>query len=260
MSASGSPADGVPGAAEPEAFSLKRPPRRFPRWLLAALALGVMWLTLFFAWPIGLLLAAPAIIYLLGQQRRLGLLCVLGSPYVVLCGLSLLGGIVSYFAGGAQLRTFGMPDREFHNLDPRWRVYRSTSGCIVDGSEIFTHEPNNAVVKLLVSVLGPMRGVYTGPYPGRPEVTARLQAAVAVPRAALQSGTLALAEKTVRLEPQTVAELLRVLPAGELAGVFLGAQGELLLLTGKSERGEQNVALVDSQRGRYFAAYYDLRN
>ena len=269
MSASGQPADELPGAgagagagvAESQDLSLKRPPRRLPGWLIAALALGAMWLTVFAVWPVGLLLAAPAIIYLyLRRRRRLGLLCLLGSPYVVLSGLSLLVGVISYFAGGAQLRTFGMPDREFYNLDKRWRVYRSTSGCIVDGSEIFTHEPNNVVVKLLVSVLGPMRGVYAGPYPERAEVKAQLPAAVAVSREALQSGTLALAGQTVHLTPQTIAELRRILPAGELAGVLFGPQSELLLLTGHSERGETNVALVDRPRGRYFAAYYDLRN
>lgn len=260
MSASGQPADGLPGAAESDAFSLKRPPRRFPRWLAAVLALGAMWLTIFSAWPVGLVLAAPAIFFLFRRRRSLALWCLLGSPYVVLSGLSLVLGIISYFAGGAQLRTFGMPAREFYNLDKHWRVYRSTSGCIVDGSEIFTHEPNNAAVKLLVSVLGPMRGAYTGPYPERAEVKAQLPAAVAVPREALQSGTLALAGQTVRLEPQTVAELRRVVPAGELGGIFFGPQSELLLLTGQSEHGESNVALIDSRRGRYFAIYYDLRN
>lgn len=218
-----------------------------------------MWLTMFIAWPIGLLIAAPLIVYLLRRgHRRLALGCLLGSPYVVLAGLSLVVGILSYFAGGAELRTFGMPGREFHNLDPRWRVYRSTSGCVVDGSELFTHEPNNAVVKLLVSVLGPMRGVYTGPYPQPGEVAARLRDAAAVPRAALQSGTLSLAGQTVNLESSTVAELTRLFPDGDLAAVLSGPHNELLLLTGKSARGEINAALVDSRRGRHFAAYYDL--
>lgn len=256
MSASSDPAP--PGPAETEALSLKSPPWRFPRWGLAVLALGVMWLTIFIAWPIGMLIATPVILLLLRQRRRLGLLCLLGSPYVVLTGLSLLLGVVSYFGGAAQLRTIGMPSREFHNLDERWRVYRSTSGCIVDGSEIFTHEPNNAVVKLLVSVLGPMRGAYTGPYPQHPEVAARLRDAAAVPRAALQSGTVALAEKTVRLEPPTVAELARLFPEGDLAAVFFGPHSELLLVTGKSARSEINAALIDSGRGRSFATYYDL--
>lgn len=228
------------------------------QWGAAALALAAMWFTFFFAWPVGAVLAAPAIYYLLRRRQRLGVLCLLLSPYLVLSALSLLLGGVSYFAGTARLRTFGMPSREFSNLDPRWRVYRSTSGCIVDGSEIFTQQPNNAAVKLLVSVLGPMRGAYAGPYPSRQEAAAHLKGAVTVPREPLQSGAVVLAGERVVLDAETLDELSRMLPAGELAAAWGGAGRELLLLAGKSERGEQNVALIDRRHGRRFAAYYDL--
>lgn len=229
-------------------------------WLAALLSLAAMWFTFFIAWPIGLLLAAPALFYLLRRRRRLGVGCLLLSPYLVLAALSLLLGIVSYFAGTAQLRSFGMPGREFDNLDPHWRVYRSTSGCIVDGSEIFTQEPNNAVVKLLFRALGPMRGVYAGPYPSREEAAAYLKDAVAIPRAALQSGAVSVGGQPVALEAQTASELSRLFPSGELTAAMVGAGRELLLLTGISERGEQNVALIDGRRGRRFAIYYNLQS
>lgn len=243
---------------DPDADSLKPPPRRGLPWVAVALSLAAMWLTFFVAWPLGLLLAAPLFFYLFRRRRRLSVLCLLLSPYLVLSALSLILGVVGYFAGTARLRYFGMPSREFFNLDPRWRVFRSTSGCIVDGSEIFTHEPNNAAVMLLVRTLGPMRGVYAGLYPSREEAAAQLQTAVPVPRAALLSGEAVASGQRLSLEAETVAELARIFPKGDLSAAVAGAGGELLLLTGHDERGEQHVALIDRRRGRFFAAYYAL--
>lgn len=275
----------VGDAEDAAAASLKPRPWRFPIWLAAVAALVCMWLTMFILWPIGAVLGALLIVFLFRRRRRLAIVCLLLSPYLVLSALSVLGGIVGYSLGTAHLRLFGMPHREFYNLDERWRVYRSTSGCIVDGSEIFTHEPNNAVIKLLVTVLGPMRGAYAGPYPSKAEVAAQLSGATAVPRQSLSAGAVVVAGQSVKLEAETVTELGRRIPAGELSGVFFGANQELLLLTsamaggpkdqaprpeGSADNNEdaeavrraresgRSVALIDRQRGRLFATYYDI--
>lgn len=242
------------------AASLKPRPFSFPKWLAALLALVAMWLTIFTAWPIGAVLAAAVVVYLLRRQRRrLAILCILLSPYVLLSFLSAAVGLISYCLGTAQLRTFGMPHREFYNLDERWRVYRSTSGCIVDGSEIFTHLPNNAVVQLLCTVLGPMPGVYTGPYPSKAEALAQLTAASAVSRESVSSGTVVVSGQSVSLDKATVAELVRQFPTEEFSGVLFGPKQELLLLASTGQRGRA-VTLIDRNRGRSFATYYDEAN
>lgn len=239
------------------AASLKPKPWRFPKWLAALLALAAMWLTIFTAWPIGAVIAAAVVVYLLRQQRRrLASLCILLSPYVLLSFLSAALGMLSYCLGTAHLRTFGMPHREFYNLDERWRVYRSTSGCIVDGSEIFTHLPNNAVVKLLVTVLGPMPGVYTGPYPSKAEAVAQLAASSAVSRESVNQGTVVVSGQSVQLDKDTVSELVRQFPTEEFSGILFGPKQELLLLTSSGPRGRA-VTLIDRRRGRSFATYYD---
>ena len=239
------------------AASLKPRPLRFPKWLAALLALAAMWLTIFLAWPIGAVIAAAGVAYLLRQrQRRLATLCILLSPYVLLSFLSAALGVISYCLGTAQLRTFGMPHREFYNLDERWRVYHSTSGCIVDGSEIFTHVPNNAVVKLLVTVLGPMPGVYRGPYPSKTEAVAQLAASSPVSRESVNQGGIVVSGQAVQLEKNTVTELVRQFPTEEFSGVLFGPKQELLLLTSTGQRGRA-VTLIDRQRGRSFATYYD---
>lgn len=244
------------GADESLAASLKPRPWRFPIWLAALAALTAMWLTIFVAWPIGAVIGVALIVYLLRQRRRLAIICILLSPYVVLSSLSVALGVLCYFLGTAQLRTFGMPHREFYNLDQRWRVYHSTSGCIVDGSEIFTQEPNNAVVKLLVTVLGPMRGVYTGPYPSKAEALAQLAAASPVSRQSVEGGMASVMGQSVALTAETTAELVRQSPAEDFSGVLSGSKQELLLLSGSGPHGRA-VTLIDRQRGRSFATYYD---
>jgi hypothetical protein len=82
---------------------------------------------------------------------------------------SLMEGASGYLSGTAAIRGVGYPGPEYGNLDPEYRVYRPTSGCLVMGTEILTHVPNNVAIALLTKVFGPMRGTYRGPYPSRDE-------------------------------------------------------------------------------------------
>jgi hypothetical protein len=90
---------------------------------------------------------------------------------------SFAEGVAGYLNGTATLRGAGYPGPEYHNLDPEYRVYRRTSGCLVTGTEILTHIPNNVAIALLTKVFGPMRGTFDGPYPSRAEAKTALQGA-----------------------------------------------------------------------------------
>ena len=96
------------------------------------------------------------------------------SPFVLVPALFFGWGILRYVAGSAVVMTYGMPGLEFDNLDPELRCHRSTSGCVVDGSEGFRHWPNNAAVLLMTRIFGTMPGAYRGAYPTRSEVAALL--------------------------------------------------------------------------------------
>jgi hypothetical protein len=130
-------------------------------------------------WPLAVLAVATGVLVSLRASRREGALLILLSPFLVVPIFCFAGGIVGYARGEARLRAAGLPGPEFHNLDRDLRCYRSTSGCLVDGSEAFTHGPNNAAVRLMIRLFGPMLGAYLGPYPTREEAWALADAAPA---------------------------------------------------------------------------------
>jgi hypothetical protein len=88
---------------------------------------------------------------------------------------SFVEGVSGYLNGTAVLWGAGYPGSEYSNLDPKYRVYRQTSGCFVWGTEILTHVPNNLAITVLTDVFGPMRGTYHGPYPSREEASGVLR-------------------------------------------------------------------------------------
>jgi len=90
----------------------------------------------------------------------------------------LLGtGAVGYASGTGRLMLNGLPGPEFRNLDRELRCRRVSMGCVIDGSEIFTQEPNNLAITLLTRAFGPMPGAYRGAYPSREEARAAVAAA-----------------------------------------------------------------------------------
>jgi hypothetical protein len=88
---------------------------------------------------------------------------------------SFLSGALAYLNGTAAFMAVGRPGPEFWNLDPDYRVYRQTSGCIVLGTELVTHVPNNVAIVVMTGLLGPMRGTYHGPYPTPEQARAALR-------------------------------------------------------------------------------------
>jgi hypothetical protein len=135
-----------------------------------AAGLGVLPYALYLLyWPLGVGASVVATAFAFRHKVRTGVLLLGLSPLPLIPALAFLGGATTYVAGSAVLKTYGMPDPEFGNLDPQGRCRRRTSGCVVDGSEVFTQGPNNVAVRLMIRLFGPMSGAYTGPYPTRHE-------------------------------------------------------------------------------------------
>ncbi|CAM1370937.1 hypothetical protein [Tenacibaculum xiamenense] len=87
------------------------------------------------------------------------------SSWTILPFLSFCFGINFYFNGNAHLKTTGYPFLGFGNLDKKYRVYNSTSGCLVTGIEPLLHTPNNLAIKLCTKIFGYQKGAYSGFYP-----------------------------------------------------------------------------------------------
>lgn len=89
------------------------------------------------------------------------------SAWTVVPVYHFISGSADYFTGSATFKYVGMPDVEFYNLDPTYRAWNSTSGCIMTGLESFTHKPNNLAIKCWSRLLGFQKNVYAGVYPDR---------------------------------------------------------------------------------------------
>jgi hypothetical protein len=138
--------------------------------------LGV-WVSFPFLVWVGLPVWLLGMIYLFFKNRKLAVFVLLMSPFVLVPVLNGGLAVVGYANGTARMRYAGMPGPEFGNLDPVTRIHKTSSGCIVTGTELFTHIPNNVVLHALLRVFGPMPGSYRGLYPTRKEVKGILQKA-----------------------------------------------------------------------------------
>ncbi|MCB9698735.1 MAG: hypothetical protein H6738_18280 [Alphaproteobacteria bacterium] len=145
-------------------------------WKAFLAAFLVAWAPVLVYWPLGFFVWLPFGLWLFSRRWWLAPLSVVLTPAVVIPGSNVGSAVVAYASGTAELRTYGMPDPEFFNLDPTWRMHWRTRGCVIDGTEALTDEPYNATLKLLVTVFGPMPGAYDGPIPERAAAWAALDA------------------------------------------------------------------------------------
>lgn len=148
---------------------MDREPLWNPKALIAASLIGSWLVFLSPFWPLVVLIVLAGGIYLASRSRKGSITLILLSPLVVVPSFSLMAGSWGYVAGNGRIMTYGLPGGEFYNLDPTYRCYRSSSGCIVNGSEFLSQSPNNIAIQVLTTLFGPMRGAYVGPYPAREE-------------------------------------------------------------------------------------------
>jgi|GEM_PF-4713478 len=105
--------------------------------------------------------------FLLFKNRKLALLTFFASAWFIVPVRNMIDTVIDYRTGKATYMSAGMPQPEFYNLDETYRVWNTTSGCIVSGREWMTHSPNNYTIRFLTNVFGIQNGVYKGYYPDK---------------------------------------------------------------------------------------------
>jgi hypothetical protein len=134
--------------------------------LVVFFALVIAWIAFALPiWPMSVILILVVGIFLAFRSARASAAVLLLSPLVVVPLWSLGLGVWGYWTGTGYIRSYGLPGRHYHNLDPQLRCYKASKGCVIDGSEFLTQTPNNLALQSLITVFGPMRGHYAGPYP-----------------------------------------------------------------------------------------------
>jgi len=138
-------------------------------WFWAALISSWFTFIVIFTLPLGLLFWLTSLIILFIRKSKLKWYLIAFSAWTAIPAITFLSGIKDYFLGDAHFRYVGLPTSEFYNLDRDYRVWNSTSGCMVFGFEPLTHIPNNWAVATCTNVFGYQRGVYRGVYPTKAE-------------------------------------------------------------------------------------------
>jgi hypothetical protein len=138
--------------------------------LLLFIPLQLLYYVLFLLfWPFSALLVICNLL-LYRKSLKWLLFTLLLCPFVLIPILTFNNGIFSYMNGTASIMEAGLVRDEFFNLDPNLRCFHKSSGCLVDGTEYFTHVPNNLAILMMYNILGPMKGIYNGAYPSKEEV------------------------------------------------------------------------------------------
>jgi hypothetical protein len=211
--------------------------------------LVVPYVILFFFWPIAFLPSYYHASFSFKKSVKLGFIALLVSPFVLIPVFSFSSGMVGYFTGNAHLRYYGLPGAEFFNLHPELRCYKSTSGCIVNGSEIFTQTPNNAAIRMFAGYFGPMKGTYQGPYPLRDEVFQILTSAKSMP--------FDIGKKEAKTQKTPIPE--KILLSEKVIGIKdlrYSLYRDSCLIIGNRFYAE----LYDYVTGRKFAVYINLNS
>jgi hypothetical protein len=222
------------------------------------IAVITSWLTLplFVFMPFGLLFWIGALLYLFLEKSKFKWYLLLFSSWTLVSLWSFASGTKDYFQGKAAIESFGLPDAEFYNLDPDLRVWNSTSGCIVMGSELFTQAPNNLAVRFWTSLLGTQKGVYTGTYPTKDEAKELMNKSESV-TLTKQADAFLLNYRNqtliLRSDNYKDVDLLERTTKGKVI-VF---NNECLLVETKADTTRPVILLADRSNGKIFARYYN---
>lgn len=224
------------------------------------------------------LIPAAALGFAASGRRWAVAIVLLGAPTTP----PMVAAVTDYARGAVALRGAGLYDHEtWTNPDRRYRCFRTSSGCLVDGSEWVRHDPYNLVAVALLDWLGPMPGAYLGAYPTRDEALGHLARGFPIDGDRLLADEVRLPTgETVRLPSGFGAAVLqgtRFLPhvswppddpegerayflhleerEGPLAGAIVGTC--LVLRIPRFLLNSPHILLVDLETARPFAAYDD---
>jgi hypothetical protein len=259
--------------------------RKFFNWknlVAIVIALGLVWLSPVYAGYVGPLLVLiffiPILYFVFKWQFISAVLYVLLSPVAVFFYL----GAVDYSRGTAVIIFKGLPRNSGMNLDPELRCPKSNAGCVIQEYEWMEIPPYNTAVLGLHHLFGPMRGAYTGPYPTKEETFMALRTADTINLNELIMDKGVIGSQEIKLESGVGRKLLTRLSIqyaveakdsneiknfinniGPVKGTVWKEKCLILRIPGdfdyfeKHESKSARIALIDCERGRPFAYYYE---
>ncbi len=167
-------------------------------------------------------------------------------------------GTFDYLTGKGMRKTVGYPAPEAENLDPETRLYSSSSGCVVYGTELLTHAPYNLALGVMVGLFGPMSGTYQGPYPDRDEALEALRRSrITIRMPNIPFGNVQEKRKNyVGLDCEDLKELVtgRYPPEADVPGARCAVYENSTVILGVPEA----AILIAKENGEIYARYFFL--
>jgi hypothetical protein len=220
-------------------------------------ALISSWLTfvLFFTSPFGLLYWVVILVVLFVRKSKLKWFLLVFSAWTFIPAFNFLTGTKDYFTGQATMRHFGLPSREFYNLDRDYRTWKSTSGCVVVGYEPLTQWPNNLAIRFWTKLLGYQRGVYRGAYPDKIEAAKIIERSGKDVEISKSEMAIKLTIYNKVIKVKGIRDWgIKELDSCKTAKVAI-VDNELLIIKPISNSNPQIMYLADNGTGRIFAEY-----
>ena len=158
--------------------------------------------------------------------------------------------------GTARLKSVGLPNEAFYNLDPEYRVWNQTSGCMILGHEMITHPANNIAVKFWTRLLGFQKNVYTGIYPDRETAKTLLDKSRCSLYMRNLENELEFQFKGKAFKTDRAWYGLLLEDFEEIEARYALIDEELLIVQPLSQRHIETIFLFDYKRGTKIAAYF----
>jgi hypothetical protein len=197
------------------------------------------------------------------------------EAFISVFGLPLLASafaVATYLTGSGKFHYMGLPHMESFNIDPVYRCGSDTGGCIVNGNEWITEDPYNFTLQALITVFGPERGSYTGPYSTESDATTALATAIPIDLTAFSTDQFNVGLTHIRLDAGVGKRFLKHwLDGSSIADYAPGGiaadtpaivnatiwKDRVLLLRGPAFN--PLIAAIDLNAGRPFAFYHGIR-
>lgn len=232
-------------------------------WGLFTGALICSWFTMFFFFtiPIGLIIWTILLVILFVQKSKLKWFLIIFSGWTVVSTYSFIRGTCDYFSGKATIIGVGLPGPEFHNLNRQYRVWHQTSGCMVIGIEIFTHNPRNFATQFCTKIFGYQKGVYTGFYPDKDETRQIITNGADTVKFVRQNlkYTFKLNSNDYTLTDYDWNRFSQKPEQDSSSNALIVVKNEELIIFKPIVSGDKSVTyLADKKNGKVFARYYDF--